>query len=729
MAHFNHQAGPPANVLPQLESHVSELTSCEPTQQPGAMTRDEILGYEEARGSSFVSFADTNVWVANNSKPFACSSGGETIERTLGCCRCSPDSWRTYDGQKYCCLYRTNNTRADPPEIGCSTRYLNSLCNPTCGTAFSSLGITVCGNQLRLRRPVVYVAKKGHNNLALYASAPIPKNFCIIEYAGMVMPQKPFVGTNRYCTDMSAENGAVGTVKFTIDASQMGSAARYANQSCNPTAFMVQLLDSNNVPHVMFVANKDLKPREEITIYYAWVAGDDTGRENTCLCRSMYCCNYLFLPDGVPLPPPVASATYFPEVLSVVPTDSDLETQASSSRSVTQRRVLRSSLSVASAPAAFPPAAHAAFSPIQETPAAASLPALTGFDAVLPPAGSTLMDTSPPTATGTYRLHAPRRSPRRASRPSITVPALRAQGRPKVDSDSDNEGEENKEDNNEEEDSLAVLRRQRPGPAPALRNHLLGSGFTRGLNGLPFEDVYGSTLTNRNAVKCILREGSRIPTEGHYDSDAAAWMNANWNRTDIDAAARGYYFQRLCLPCETKQFRAPPSWMPLGALDCCIHGGITSVPNPRDRGSFLGKSLTWVAAIRYVKSISNPTLYTVKKSKHLYPFCGRLRCIEPSHWRIDTASSESHSTANLRIKCPGSLACIGNHGRRCINASVQAQGPQIYAQCTSHTPPCPWITYATCPLCTATTAQAPAPSANPNNKPQAPPRGKSGSRK
>jgi len=66
-----------------------------------------------------------------------------------------------------------------------------------------------------------------------------------------------------------------------LDGSRGGNGTHYINHSCRPNAFMQILYD-----HILFIALRDIKPGEEITIDYETTLHPDDKR---CICGARSC--------------------------------------------------------------------------------------------------------------------------------------------------------------------------------------------------------------------------------------------------------------------------------------------------------------------------------------------------------------------------------------------------------------------------------------------------------
>ena len=69
--------------------------------------------------------------------------------------------------------------------------------------------------------------------------------------------------------------------RWSLDGSRGGNGTHYINHSCEPNAFMKILYK-----HILFIALRDIRPGEEITIDYETTLHSDDKR---CVCRAGNC--------------------------------------------------------------------------------------------------------------------------------------------------------------------------------------------------------------------------------------------------------------------------------------------------------------------------------------------------------------------------------------------------------------------------------------------------------
>jgi len=81
-----------------------------------------------------------------------------------------------------------------------------------------------------------------------------------------------------------------------IDASKMGSVARFLNHCCEPNLFVQSVFVeySRGVHRIGIFAARDVMPYEELTYDYGYVVGSVEGKTLRCLCGAKGCRNFLF---------------------------------------------------------------------------------------------------------------------------------------------------------------------------------------------------------------------------------------------------------------------------------------------------------------------------------------------------------------------------------------------------------------------------------------------------
>lgn len=81
-----------------------------------------------------------------------------------------------------------------------------------------------------------------------------------------------------------------------VDASKMGSVARFLNHCCEPNLFVQSVFVeySRAVHRIGIFAARDIMPHEELTYDYGYVVGSVEGKTLRCLCGAPGCRNFLF---------------------------------------------------------------------------------------------------------------------------------------------------------------------------------------------------------------------------------------------------------------------------------------------------------------------------------------------------------------------------------------------------------------------------------------------------
>ena len=81
-----------------------------------------------------------------------------------------------------------------------------------------------------------------------------------------------------------------------VDASKMGSVARFLNHCCEPNLFVQSVFVeySRAVHRIGIFAARDIMPYEELTYDYGYVVGSVEGKTLRCLCGAPGCRDYLF---------------------------------------------------------------------------------------------------------------------------------------------------------------------------------------------------------------------------------------------------------------------------------------------------------------------------------------------------------------------------------------------------------------------------------------------------
>lgn len=120
-----------------------------------------------------------------------------------------------------------------------------------------------------------YAVKRGVSGLGLFAKKDIPKKSCIIEYVGIMRPNKEVeFNTTKYLFEINN--------RFTLDGSPRWNTARYINHSCKKHNAESDVIKGR----VYISAIKNIKAGEEITYDYGKEYFDEFLKPNGCLCET-----------------------------------------------------------------------------------------------------------------------------------------------------------------------------------------------------------------------------------------------------------------------------------------------------------------------------------------------------------------------------------------------------------------------------------------------------------
>ncbi|KAJ1290773.1 hypothetical protein BS78_02G269600 [Paspalum vaginatum] len=142
---------------------------------------------------------------------------------------------------------------------------------------------------------VVY--KSGIHGLGLYTSVFIPRGSMVVEYVGEIVGQR--VADKREKEYQSGKRQQYKSACYffkidrehIVDATRKGGIARFVNHSCQPNC-VAKIISVRNEKKVMFFAERQINPGEEITYDYHFNR-EDEGQRIPCFCRSRYCRRYL----------------------------------------------------------------------------------------------------------------------------------------------------------------------------------------------------------------------------------------------------------------------------------------------------------------------------------------------------------------------------------------------------------------------------------------------------
>ncbi|ERM95290.1 histone-lysine N-methyltransferase, H3 lysine-9 specific SUVH5 [Amborella trichopoda] len=218
------------------------------------------------------------------------------------------------------CSCAIKNGKEFPYSNGClvESKPLVYECGPSC-TCRPSCGNRVSQGGIKFELQVFKTKLKGWGVRPL---GSIPSASFICEYLGEILTRKMVekrVGPNEYFFDIgvnftdksfkdtlsflvpeSEPTEACDTVEikgFTIDASINGNVARFINHSCSPNLYAQSVLYDHGdkaVPHIMLFARENIRPFEELTIYYKFASNhvcdnNSNGKKKECHCGSSEC--------------------------------------------------------------------------------------------------------------------------------------------------------------------------------------------------------------------------------------------------------------------------------------------------------------------------------------------------------------------------------------------------------------------------------------------------------
>ena len=121
------------------------------------------------------------------------------------------------------------------------------------------------------------IARSNIEGKGCFATIGFRKNRKIAEYAGEKISNAE---ANRRATRRRLRICALNN-RWSLDGSRGGNGTHYINHSCEPNAFMKILYN-----HILFIALRDIKPGEEITIDYESTLHSDAKR---CACGARSC--------------------------------------------------------------------------------------------------------------------------------------------------------------------------------------------------------------------------------------------------------------------------------------------------------------------------------------------------------------------------------------------------------------------------------------------------------
>eukprot|EP00268_Persea_americana_P028110 TRINITY_DN27341_c0_g1_i5.p1 TRINITY_DN27341_c0_g1~~TRINITY_DN27341_c0_g1_i5.p1 ORF type:complete len:1728 (+),score=355.07 TRINITY_DN27341_c0_g1_i5:389-5185(+) len=145
------------------------------------------------------------------------------------------------------------------------------------------------------RHLVVY--KSGIHALGLYTSQFISRGAMVVEYVGEIVGLR--VADKREIEYQSGRKVQYKSACYffridkehIIDATRKGGIARFVNHSCLPNC-VAKVISARNEKKVVFFAERDINPGEEITYDYHF-NHEDEGKKIPCFCNSKNCRRYL----------------------------------------------------------------------------------------------------------------------------------------------------------------------------------------------------------------------------------------------------------------------------------------------------------------------------------------------------------------------------------------------------------------------------------------------------
>ena len=136
----------------------------------------------------------------------------------------------------------------------------------------------------------IEVRESSIHHKGVFAKKYIPKDGIIIEYTGEIIP-------NEEAERRELENNKRGLTyifilddQHCIDGAIAGNEAKYINHSCDPTC-IPEIIDGR----IWIIANRDIKPGEELTYDYEF-PHDDPMRDKCC-CASKNCRGFIQLSE------------------------------------------------------------------------------------------------------------------------------------------------------------------------------------------------------------------------------------------------------------------------------------------------------------------------------------------------------------------------------------------------------------------------------------------------
>jgi SET domain-containing protein len=124
-----------------------------------------------------------------------------------------------------------------------------------------------------------YRVSRSSAGLGLFATKPIRKRAYIVTYRGRLLRTEAADELERRGSKYMFEINS----RWTIDGSSRSNLARYVNHSCRPNAEAVQ-----RKLKIVYVARRNIKPEEEITVDYGKDYFDAFIKKHGCRCAACH---------------------------------------------------------------------------------------------------------------------------------------------------------------------------------------------------------------------------------------------------------------------------------------------------------------------------------------------------------------------------------------------------------------------------------------------------------
>ncbi|KAF4467283.1 histone-lysine N-methyltransferase (Ash1) [Fusarium albosuccineum] len=163
----------------------------------------------------------------------------------------------------------------------CDAACLNRYTAVECNADNCPLGDTDCGNRQFLAGPSYQedfrVTQEGEKGLGLRTTKRLEPNQLVIVYRGEVLDEKEAKKRMARYRKARYENFYMMRVRrgIYIDATEVGSLARFVNHSCEPNCTIVPWVVGSELELGFFVGTEPIDPNKEITISYGFDSSDD----------------------------------------------------------------------------------------------------------------------------------------------------------------------------------------------------------------------------------------------------------------------------------------------------------------------------------------------------------------------------------------------------------------------------------------------------------------------